>query len=259
MKPEHLTDIIFGGILLPGMMLFFPLGEWLQWHPSYVLVFVLWLYLVLLLCRKVLGPMMLRGWRGKVTVAGILFIVVSVNFLMTFTPVDFPKDPSQVGKMDLHMRAMWVLLLSVIAYGIPVGMLVRQVKDLSAEKEVDEAVNEALEALETKRAEAVGGEEILLKSGYKTIHVPLSAVRYIEGRNNYACVHLDHRDDVVSQITLKDLMELLPEGKFVRIHRSYIVPVWRIEKQTASQVTLMGIPEPLPVGRAFKDQLKKDE
>ena len=78
------------------------------------------------------------------------------------------------------------------------------------------------------------GDIIQVKSDYKTVHhVPVTAIRYIEGRNNYACFHLDHRNDVVSQITLKSVMEMLPEGKFVRIHRSYIVPVWRIEKRTA--------------------------
>ena len=51
-------------------------------------------------------------------------------------------------------------------------------------------------------------------------------------------------------------MDLLPEGKFVRIHRSYIVPLWRIEKRTSAQVQLMGVKEKLPVGRSFKENLK---
>ena len=124
-------------------------------------------------------------------------------------------------------------------------------------EEADEAVQDAIEALETRRAEAqeVTGEEILLKAGYKTVHVPLSAIQYIEGRNNYACVHLDHREDVVSQIPLKKVLEQLPEGKFIRIHRSYIVPLWRIEKRTAAQVRLLGLKDPLPVGRAYKENL----
>ena len=83
--------------------------------------------------------------------------------------------------------------------------------------------------------------------------MPVTAIKYIEGRNNYACFHLDHRKDVVSQITLKSVMEMLPEGKFARIHRSYIVPLWRIEKRSATSVKLMGVEESIPVGRAYKD------
>ena len=253
-----LVDIIFCAVLLPGMMFLFPTGEWLQWHAGYVLIYVLWLYGVLILCRKVLGPLMLQGWRGCLTVAGVLFLAAAVTFLMTLTSVDFPKDPSQLGKMEPHIRAMWILLLAVVSYGVPVGMFSAALAQLSSQKEADEALAAAREALEQRRQEApeVSGEEIQVKADYKTVHIPLSAIRYVEGRNNYACFHLDNRPDVVSQITLKEVLALLPEGKFVRIHRSYIVPEWRIEKRSSAQVKLLGVDQPLPVGRAFKENLK---
>ena len=60
----------------------------------------------------------------------------------------------------------------------------------------------------------------------------------------------------MSQIALKNVMDLLPEGKFIRIHRSYIVPVWRVEHSSATSLSLLGVEESLPVGRAFKDNLK---
>ena len=257
MRKETLLDIIFCILVMPGMMFLFPAGEWIQWHGGYVLTYVIWLYGVWLLCRKALGPMLLRGWRGILTAAGSLFLIAAVTFLMSLTPVDFPRNPAELGMLEPHVRAMWILLLAVVSYAVPVGMLATQTHDLTEEKEQEQAMDDAREALETRRAEGLsGGGEVLVKSDYKTIHVPISAIRYVEGRNNYACFHLDHREDVVTQMTLKTVMELLPEGKFVRIHRSYIVPVWRIEKSTGSEVRLMGIREPLPVGRAYKDNLK---
>ena len=57
-------------------------------------------------------------------------------------------------------------------------------------------------------------------------------------------------------ILLKALLEMLPEGKFVRIHRSYIVPVHRIESKKATSVKLVGVDTPLPVGRAHKENLR---
>ena len=257
MRKETLLDIIFCILVMPGMMFLFPAGEWIQWHGGYVLTYALWLYGVWLLCRKALGPMLLRGWRGILTAAGSLFLIAAVTFLMSLTPVDFPRNPAELGVLEPHVRAMWILLLAVMSYAVPVGMLATQTHDLTEEKEQEQAMDDAREALETRRAEGLsGGGEVLVKSDYKTIHVPISAIRYVEGRNNYACFHLDHREDVVTQMPLKTVMELLPEGKFVRIHRSYIVPVWRIEKSTGTEVRLMGIREPLPVGRAYKDNLK---
>lgn len=256
MKVETLLDIIFCIIVLPGMMFLFPAGEWIQWHASYVLFYLLWLYGVWFLCRKVLGPLLLQGWRGQVTVAGLLFLMGVITFLMSLTPVQFPDNPAEIGEMALHQRAMWILLLAVVSYSLPVGALSVSVSRLKDAKEQDQALDHAREALETRRAAEAGGEEIQVKSEYKTVHVPVSAIQYVEGRNNYACFHLDHREDVVSQIPLKDVLGLLPEGKFVRIHRSYIVPLWRIEHRNSTQVQLMGLKDPLPVGRAYKDNLK---
>lgn len=257
MKTETLLDIIFCIAVMPGMMFLFPTGEWLQWHPGYVLLYVFWLYGVWFLCRQVLGPAVLQGWRGVVTTLGTLFLIAIINFLMSLTSVDFPRDISELGKMQPHVRAMWVLLLADISYSLSIGMLSSRMRELASAQQQHTEDEEARLALETLRqeADAVAGEDLQVKSGYKTVHIPLSAIRFVEGRNNYACFHLDNREDVISQITMKKVMELLPEGKFARIHRSYIVPLWRIRNRNGKTVQLMGVEEELPIGRAFKDEL----
>ncbi len=256
----HLVDIIFCILVLPGMMFLFPVGEWAQWHPGYVLGYAGWLYAVYFLCREVLGPLALKGFRGLGTIAGALFLIGAVTFVMSWSRVEFPRDADTVsGRLELHQRAMWVLLIADVTVGLLVGLYSARLKALSASHEESAALDNARSSLYKRSFDAVADEEIQLKSDYKTVHVPLSAIQYIESRNNYSCVHLDHQDDVVSQITLKKVMELLPEGKFVRIHRSYIVPVWRIESKSGTAVQLMGVQEPLPVGRAFKDSLKLPE
>ena len=252
-----MVDIIFCILVLPGMMFLFPVGEWAQWHPGYILGYAGWLYGVYFLCREALGPMFLKGTKGILTALGILFVVGAVTFLMSWTPVDFPRDADTVsGRLELHQRAMWVLLVADVTIGLLVGMFSSRIKELSTTREVSAAMDNARSSLYKRSFDAVADEDIELKSDYKTVRVPLSAIQYIESRNNYSCVHLDHQEDIVSQITLKKVMELLPDGKFLRIHRSYIVPVWRIESKSLTQVQLMGVKDPLPVGRAFKDSIK---
>lgn len=260
MKTEVILDIIFCAVVLPGMMFLFPTGEWLAWQSDYVLGYTLWLLGVWIMGRKVLGPMIAQRGKGSViTALGVIFLMMVVTFLMSLTPVSFPSNPAtRVGQMQLHVRAMWILFLAVNAYAIPVGYLSSRLNTLTAIKEEEDAQEDAHKSLEIKRSEAeeVVGEEIQVKSDYKVLHLPLSVIQYIEGRNNYACFHLDHRSDVVSQISLKSVMDMLPEGKFVRIHRSYIVPLWRIERRSGTEVSLMGVKEKLPIGRAYKDNLK---
>lgn len=239
---------------MPGMILFFPVGEWAQWNSGLVLVFILWLYGVYFLCRKVIGPLLLGQKKWIATAWSVVFLILTVNFLMTLSPVDIPREEGVV--LQPHVRAMWILLFGVLGMALPLGMLEKQVSVLASRLSRENAIDDARAALRQRSSEAVADEEILLKSGYKTVYVPLAALQYIESRNNYSCFHLDHLDDVVSQITLKDVMGLLPEGKFLRIHRSYIVPVWRIEKRSMTSVKIMGMEEPLPVGRAYKEALK---
>ena len=257
MNSGRLVDIIFCILVLPGMMFLFPIGEWAQWHPGYILGYAGWLYGVYFLCREALGPMLLKGSKGILTALGILFLVGAVTFLMSWTPVDFPRDADTVsGRLELHQRAMWVLLIADVTIGLLVGVFCSRIKELTASHEVSAALDNARSSMYKRSFDAVADEDIELKSDYKTVRVPLAAIQYIESRNNYSCVHLDHQEDIVSQITLKKVMDLLPEGKFLRIHRSYIVPVWRIESKSLTQVQLMGVKDPLPVGRAFKDSIK---
>ena len=254
MKSLRITDIILCVLVIPGMILFFPVSDWAQWNHFAVLLYVLWLYGVYWLGRKILGPVVIRGRKGLFTTLGAILLMVAATFLMTLAPLDIPREEG--AWIQPYVRAMWIMLFAVIGMGLPLGSMEAQLKILGTHIARETEVQDQKAALHQRASDALSGEEILLKSGYKTVHVPLGAIQYIESRNNYACFHLDHQEDVVSQITLKDVLDLLPEGKFLRIHRSYIVPEWRIEKRTMTSVKIMGLEEPLPVGRVYKDILK---
>jgi DNA-binding LytR/AlgR family response regulator len=57
-------------------------------------------------------------------------------------------------------------------------------------------------------------------------------------------------------MTLKTFNGMLPEGKFLRIHRSFLIPAWRIESRSALSVRLVGVDRDIPVGSAHKENLK---
>ncbi|MDE6131607.1 MAG: LytTR family transcriptional regulator, partial [Muribaculaceae bacterium] len=58
----------------------------------------------------------------------------------------------------------------------------------------------------------------------------------------------------VTRVILKKLQALLPERDFVRIHRSYIVPVAKFKSYNRQEVTLSG-GLVLPVGRQYAGAL----
>ncbi len=95
---------------------------------------------------------------------------------------------------------------------------------------------------------------ITLRSEYRHVNIPVSSVRYIEAMDNYVKIIVDGREPVFAQTSMKDMISLLPEGRFARIHRSYIVPLDRIMSYSRKEVKLSPEGTVLPVGRVYSDE-----
>jgi hypothetical protein len=254
---EKWVDLGVCLVVIPCLVAVFPVEEWILWRASDVVVYLIWTYLCWFFGRRVIPNLFDSGkrWTG----IALLFLATVLTFLMSLRQVSFPQEivPNRPPRLYQYQQAVWVLYISAMGCGLAVGVLIRKIRLLERtlhDRDAEQAVNAVVETLATQ---AVAGETITVKADYKDVTVPLSAIQYIEARNNYACIHLDHQADVIPQMTLKALLELLPEGKFVRIHRSYIVPVHRIESRKASAVKLVGVDTPFPVGRAHKENLKE--
>ena len=119
------------------------------------------------------------------------------------------------------------------------------------------ALNKVRELMRLGNAAAgSSGGELTVKSEYKNINVRFSDISYIEAMDNYAKIHVSGGDTVLTQTSLKELEDMLPGDRFVRIHRSYIIPVSGVSRFTGRSVTLAG-PVVLPVGRVYAAEFMK--
>lgn len=91
---------------------------------------------------------------------------------------------------------------------------------------------------------------IYVKENKKVIKVYLSEIRYIEGLSEYVQIYTDKRK-IITKTSMSLMEEKLPAENFLRIHKSYIVPVNKIEAFTANTVEING--KELPIGRNFKN------
>ena len=255
-KMETWVDLGVCLVLIPCLVSVFPVNEWILWRASDILVYLLWTYLCWYLGRHAIPSMFASNKRW--TALAVVFIATALTYLMSLKQVSFPREmiADRPPRLYMYQQAVWTLYITAMGAGLATGFLALKTKRLEQAKDERTAAQAVQSTVEVLAAHAVAGETVTVKADYKDVTVPLAAIQYIEARNNYACLHLDHQDDVVSQITMKALLEMLPEGKFVRIHRSYIVPVHRIESKKATSVKLVGVDTPLPVGRAHKENLK---
>ena len=255
-KTETWVDLGVCLVLIPCLVSVFPVGEWILWKASDVIVYLLWTYLCWYLGRHAVPALSASGKRW--TALAVVFLATVLTYLMSLKQVPFPREvvADRPPRLYMYQQAVWALYIAAMGAGLATGFLVLKIRQQEKAKEELTAAQAVQSAVEALAAQAVAGETVTVKADYKDVTVPLAAIQYIEARNNYASLHLDHQDDVVSQITMKALLEMLPEGKFVRIHRSYIVPVHRIESKKATAVKLVGVDTPRPVGRAHKENLK---
>ena len=93
---------------------------------------------------------------------------------------------------------------------------------------------------------------IYLKADKKMVKVLLNDIRYIESLKDYVRLKTSGRD-VITHQTISYFEEKLPEDQYIRIHRSFIVPVNKIESFSASAIEVPG--KELPIGRMYKNQV----
>lgn len=79
-------------------------------------------------------------------------------------------------------------------------------------------------------------------------------IRWIHADGNYCYIHLDQKRFAL-KTSLKRLMEKLPVGHFVRIHKSYVVRLKNVEKIDVQTNELFIGTTTLPIGRTFRPEL----
>lgn len=97
--------------------------------------------------------------------------------------------------------------------------------------------------------------QLRLKSEYRNVTVSIDAILYVESIDNYVNVHLADGTSVLSKIPLHAVEEQLPQGEFIRIHRSFLVPRCRIASFSRSEVTLTKNGKSLPIGKKYSDEV----
>ncbi|TKG94809.1 response regulator transcription factor [Puteibacter caeruleilacunae] len=95
---------------------------------------------------------------------------------------------------------------------------------------------------------------IYVKGNRKMVKLVLSDVVLIEGLNEYVKIHLTDKY-VVSKMSLSSLQDKLPSKRFIRIHRSFIVALDKIEAFSAANVEIVG--KCYPIGRNYKESVMK--
>jgi DNA-binding LytR/AlgR family response regulator len=99
-----------------------------------------------------------------------------------------------------------------------------------------------------------GLKHIFIKIENKLIKINLDEILLIESMQNYVKIHLPEKVLVASN-TMKGLQDMLPSDQFLRVHRSFIVPVTTITAIHGNSVETAY--KTIPIGLNFKSEVMK--
>jgi two-component system response regulator LytT len=102
------------------------------------------------------------------------------------------------------------------------------------------------------------GEEafIFVRSEYKQLRILLKNVYYFEGLKDYVKIHIEGQTrPVMSLMSLKSLEEQLPADSFMRVHRSYIIHLQKIESVERGQVLINKFP--ITIADNYKEKFQE--
>ena len=102
------------------------------------------------------------------------------------------------------------------------------------------------------RNDSQKSDHLYVKTGYEQIKVMYEDILYLEAAGNYVNFVLKDKT-ILSRSTFNEAINHLPADKFIRIHRSYLVSVNKVDKMEKHQLTINK--DRIPVGEAYSQNL----
>ncbi len=119
-----------------------------------------------------------------------------------------------------------------------------------AKQRISESGSQVAQQVETNN------DFLFIKSDYKVRRITLNKILYVEGLKDYVKVYLcDEPHPVLTLTTMKQIESKLPKTDFMRVHRSFIVNLRRIEVIERSRIVYGKVY--ISVGDQYKADFQK--
>lgn len=102
-----------------------------------------------------------------------------------------------------------------------------------------------------EKQETSTSDFLFIKSNKKSVKIKFSDIQFIEGLGDYIKVHL-RNEKHVTNLSMKKMLSLLPEGDFHRIHKSFIISMDKVEAVEGNLVSVNS--NKLPIGNSYRQE-----
>jgi DNA-binding LytR/AlgR family response regulator len=121
------------------------------------------------------------------------------------------------------------------------------------------AVQRARKRMEKDKLERVGRSEIFIKKDTTLVRLKYSEILWIEALENYVIFNTFNEKFTI-HFTMKAVEQKLPQDKFTRVHRSFIVNTSCIDaiEDNSVLIKVHDGTKSIPIGKSYKDKLMGD-
>lgn len=95
-------------------------------------------------------------------------------------------------------------------------------------------------------------KEIFVKSGYDWVRINIDNLLYAQGQDNYVCLYETDKH-TLTRLTFNELLLKLPSNQFIRVDKSYIVAISKIDKMERHQLTIAG--DKIPISQPYRNAI----
>lgn len=140
--------------------------------------------------------------------------------------------------------------------GFDVNALDYLVKPISFDRFIKAALKakEYFDVRLKKQAEAPkeSADYFYIKTDNRLEKIFLNDIYFAEALQNYVCIHTKEKK-FITYLTFKALEEYLPTDKFLKIHKSFIVALSKVDSIEAGHINVLN--QKLPVSRSLKTEV----
>jgi len=121
------------------------------------------------------------------------------------------------------------------------------------------AAEKARERLGMRKVESSQVESddnhLFIKSEYKILRINLADILYIEGMREYVRIHIENQKAVMALMSMKKLEGFLPKARFMRVHRSYIVSLGKVNTIERNRIVFDKVY--IPISDQYKEAFQE--
>jgi two-component system response regulator LytT len=196
------------------------------------------------------NPLEAVGFIGSSDVDLILLDIQMPDLIGTELARVISGGPKVIFTTAYEMYALEGFRLDAVDYLLKPFSYAEFLKAVQKAEKLIDAEKNRLPSLEVKN------DFIFIKSEYKTRRINFSEIHYIEGLKDYVKIFLtEEKKPVVSLSTLKALEARLPEERFMRVHRSFIVSLEKVKIIDRNRIVFGEVR--IPVTDQYKENFQK--